>query len=94
MSESPLIGPDGSRNVRRNLFFLVVLIATVAFFGMIRHLVMACFWATVLAIIFKEPHVWLEKKLGHRKNLSAAITLLLITIIVVIPIGFVTKSVV
>ena len=88
------LGPDANLRVRRLLFLLFVLLVTGLFFGMIRHMLMASFWAVVLAVIFHEPYEKLLRRMGNRRNLSAAITMLFVIVVVVIPIGLISKAII
>jgi len=80
--------------VRNGLFLLLVLIVTVAFFGLISTFLPACFWAGVLALIFRNTYRRIRIKLRGRSNLSAFITLLLIMLVVVIPLTLITLALV
>ena len=80
--------------VRRGTFILLLVLVTVAFFGLIWDLLMACFWAALLAIVFNGVYIWLLNKFPGKRNLSASLTLIFILLVVITPIILVTISVV
>lgn len=74
------------QSVRRNLFFILVAVTTVAFLGMIGPFLMTVLWAVVLTVIFYGTFRWIRNKVGdERRGLAAAITSLLIFCFVIIP---------
>ena len=74
--------------VRPIAFFLMLLMITIIFFGMVKPFLMALFWAALLASIFQRPFRLLRWRLKGRSNLAAAISTTLIVLIVVIPTFF------
>ena len=75
------------KSVKRNIFFLIVAIATVAFFGLIGPFLMTCFWGAVLAIIFFGTYRRLRIWLHGRDGLAAGITTILVVLFVLVPLG-------
>ena len=74
----------------------VVLIAAIAFgiylcYRMALPFLPALTWAGALAILFAPLHRWLESKL-RRANLAAAVSVLLVALIVVVPATFMAPS--
>jgi len=70
----------------QNAFFLtLLLLTTVAFFGVIQDLLQPIFWAAVLATIFYPMYEWCEQGLGGRPNLASVSTILIIILIVIVP---------
>lgn len=83
-----------ARRVKRNLFFIIVAITTVAFFGLIGPFLQTCFWGAVLAVIFfpvyRRLRVWFHGKDG----LAATITTILVVLFVIVPFGLLTLALV
>ncbi len=73
--------------IRPVAFWLMLLGISAAFFGMIMPFLMALFWAALLAMIFRRPYRLIRLRLKGRDNLAAAITTILIVLMVVLP-GF------
>lgn len=48
--------------------------------------------AIILVSIFHPVHVWLLKKMGNRKSLAAACSVILITLLIILPLVFFTGS--
>jgi predicted PurR-regulated permease PerM len=71
--------------VRPISFFLLLLLITLTFIGMIEPFLMAVFWAALLALIFQRPYRLLRIRLKGRSNLAAAITTTLIILMVILP---------
>lgn len=78
--------------IRRNLFFLLVLLTTLGFVYLVQGFLLAIFWAAVLAIIFYDTFRRLNIKLRGRRNLSAAIMTVLILLFGVIPLTLLTVA--
>ena len=93
MSIRPVEDEAVNLRVRRLIFLVLLGIVTASFFTMISNLLMAVFWAIVLAIIFHEPYLWLQRRYPGRSNLNAVLTLLLILIIVIIPVALVSRAI-
>ncbi len=75
-------------------FLLFVLLVTMAFFGLIGGFLLAIFWATVFAILFNEKFEQILSRFPTKPNLSAALTLGLILVVVVLPLGLVSVTVI
>lgn len=54
----------------------------------------AVFWGTILAILFQPVQRWLAAYFGKRRNLAALVTMALIILIVILPLVFVTATLV
>lgn len=83
-----------SAGIRRNMFLFLLMLVTISFFGLIFNLLMACFWASIFAILFQGVFVWLTGKVKGRRSLAALLTTLLILFAVVIPLGLISIAVV
>ena len=84
---------EAKNRIRRTSFFVVLALVTAVFFGLISNFLLACFWATVLAIIFRGTYDWFLKKMNGRENGAATSTVLFILIVVVLPIALVSMMV-
>lgn len=83
-----------AREVRHYLFLILLLLVSVAFFGLIKPFVFTVFWAVVLAITFRRFYRILSWRLNGKSNLAALLTSLLIIALVVIPIFLILLSLV
>ncbi len=75
------------RSVRRGSFIVLVILVTLAFFGLIKDFLLAGFWAVVLTVIFYPLFLWFCRRFGGRDNLAAAASTLLILLLVVLPVS-------
>jgi predicted PurR-regulated permease PerM len=72
------------------LFILFVLVITACFFILIKDFLIACFWATVLAVVFDPTYQIIKEKLPERQTLALILTMLLIIVIFVVPLTSIT----
>lgn len=83
-------------NRLQNAFFLsLVLLTTLAFFGLIQDFLLPIFWASVLATIFHPLYQWWNLRLGDRSNVASVLTIVLIVLLVLVPLlltGFAVAS--
>lgn len=86
----PPSNADARARVRRASFFTLLLLVTAAFFGLVSDFLMACFWAAILAIIFKGVHHLLQERWPERRNLTSLLTTLFIILVVIIPVTVVS----
>jgi predicted PurR-regulated permease PerM len=70
-------------------FLLLVVLTTVAFFALLRDLLMPVFWAAVVATVFQPVHRRYLGRVGGRRSLAALLTLLTILVLVVVPLALV-----
>src|SRR5512145_2956306 len=70
------------------LFFVIMLIVTVAVFFIMKPFIYAIFWAVILAGLFMPVYKKVEQKL-HHPSVSATIVLVLICLIFILPFGFI-----
>ncbi len=80
--------------IRTGFFLVIVALATVAFIWLIQDFLLACFWAVVLALIFRTTYRILRIKLRGRSNLASFLTTMLILLVVIIPIGLISLAIV
>lgn len=78
--------PTGDDNAIRRIFFTaLLLIVTAAFIWLIRHFLQPIFWAVALAIIVFPLHGRLTERMARRPSLAAAISMLVVVLIVILP---------
>ncbi|MDM0076971.1 AI-2E family transporter [Variovorax sp. J2P1-59] len=80
--------------LQRGTFLFLLAVVTIAFGWILLPFSGAVMWSVALAILFTPIYRRLVKRMGGRRNLAAFTTLLLATIIVVIPLVVITVSVV
>ena len=80
--------------VETRTFLIFLLLVTIGFVLLLKPFFGTVFWACAIAIIFAPVQDRLLKRWPKRKNQAALVTLLLCTIIVVLPMIFVVMSVV
>lgn len=73
-------------NFPKIFFLILVLLVTMAFFGLIAEFFLAMFWAVVFAIIFRRRYEKVLSYMPNSPNSATAITLSLIVAIVILPI--------
>lgn len=76
--------------ISRSFFFLLVALVTVTFFSLIGPFLLTCFWAVVLAVIFRNTYRRIRIRLRGRSSLAALLTTLLILFFVLIPLTLLT----
>lgn len=81
---------DILKHIRRNLFFILVFLVTIAFFGLIGDFIMTTFWAAVVATIFHRLYRKLAISLRGRNNLASTIMTISILLFVIVPMVFLT----
>ncbi|MDM0011573.1 AI-2E family transporter [Variovorax sp. J22P168] len=80
--------------VQRGTFLLLLAVVTIAFGWLLLPFFGAVMWGIALAILFTPIYRRLLKKMRGRRNLAALATLMLATIVVVIPLTLITVSLV
>jgi predicted PurR-regulated permease PerM len=81
-------------SVQRVSFYVLLVLVTVAFIAIMLPFYSAIFWAVVLVIVFFPLHVRLEALLGGRRNMAAALSVLICLCLVIIPGLFILRSLV
>lgn len=82
------------RKLENRTFLILLALVSVAFAWLLLPFYGAVFWGTILAIIFAPLHRRLQLRMGARSNLAALITLSACILIVIIPVIFITGSLV
>jgi predicted PurR-regulated permease PerM len=75
------------RTIRNGFFIVLVVLTTLAFFGLIRAFLMPLFWAVVLAVVFQPVHRWWLGRTRDRSSLASVLTILTILIVVLLPLA-------
>ncbi|RZT36348.1 AI-2E family transporter [Cupriavidus agavae] len=78
--------------LHHKFFLLLLALVTVAFIWILLPFYGAVFWGAVLAIIFAPLQRRLVNRLRGRSNLAALLTLLLVLVLVILPMTFITMS--
>jgi predicted PurR-regulated permease PerM len=76
-----------SRGLQNAFFLSLLLLTTLAFFGLIQDFLMPIFWAAVLATIFHPLFEWCRARLWGPPSLAAVTTILLILLLVILPLA-------
>ena len=81
-----------SPELQHKAFLLLLIAVSVAFATILLPFYNAVFWASVLAILFTPFYRRLLGRMPKRENLAALATLLLCLVIVILPVTFITAS--
>jgi predicted PurR-regulated permease PerM len=73
---------------------MLLLLVSLAFVGLIQDFLLPLFWAATLAIVFHPLFRWLQLHLGTWPSVSALLTLCVILVAVILPLGLVSVAVV
>jgi predicted PurR-regulated permease PerM len=73
-------------------FLLLLAAVTLAFFWLILPFFGAVFWAVILAIVFRPLQRFLEARLGRRRNLAAALSVLACILLAILPVTIIAVS--
>lgn len=85
---------NGTNNLHYRSFLLLLVAVSIAFAWILWPFYGAIFWGAVLAIIFAPIHRRIALKVGRRKNFAALCSLLLVLFVVIVPVTFITGSLV
>jgi len=75
-------------------FIILLVFVSLAFFWILMPFYGAIFWGATLAVIFAPVNRRLLPMLGNRRNLAAFLTLAIIVLIVLVPLGLISASLV
>lgn len=75
-----------SQRLQSAFFLSLLVLTTIAFFGLIQDLLLPIFWATVLATLFYPVFGSCERTFGGRAALAALMTIMVILLLVVLPV--------
>jgi predicted PurR-regulated permease PerM len=73
------------RQFQNRAFVLLLALATVAFVWVLLPFYGAVLWAVILAILFRPVHVRLVRWMGGRRTLAAALTVLAVILLAILP---------
>jgi predicted PurR-regulated permease PerM len=83
------------RTTVQYIFFLMfLLLVTLAFVWLIQDFLLLLFWAATLAIVFYPVCRWMQSRLGTRASVAALLTLGVILVAVILPLGLLGVAVV
>ncbi|GAB5520140.1 MAG: AI-2E family transporter [Rhodothermales bacterium] len=71
--------------VQHSFFFTLLVVTTLAFFGLLLDFIQPLFWAAVLASLFYKMREWYVQRFKGREALGALATLVTIIILLIIP---------
>lgn len=83
-----------SGNDHQKFFYLLLFVVTLGLCWILSPFFGAVFWGVILAILFQPVQRALVARMGKRRNLAALTTLALIILIVILPVVFVTATIV
>ena len=81
-------------NLETRSFLILLVAVTLAFLALLADFAQPIFWAAALAVIFHPVHVRILARVGRRESLAALLTLLVIILTVLLPLGFILSAVV
>ncbi|MDM0078844.1 AI-2E family transporter [Variovorax sp. J2P1-59] len=81
-------------SVQRTVFFVLLAGVTLGFLWILQPFFGAVMWAIALAILFSPLYRRLSKAMGRRRSLAALLTLLLCTVVVMLPLAAIGASLV
>jgi len=82
------------RRIEHQSFLLLLVVVTLAFGWVLAPFYGAVLWATVVAVIFAPVHRRLVTRMRGRRGLAAAVTVLIIIAMVILPLAMVSASLV
>lgn len=85
---------NNNTRLENKSFILLLALVSLAFVAILLPFYGAVFWGTILAIIFQPVQRRVEARLNHRRGWAAAITLILILFIVILPMSLLTGALV
>ncbi|MEO7117101.1 MAG: AI-2E family transporter [Caldimonas sp.] len=86
--------PDSTHALDRPAFLVLLVGLTIAFAWVVAPFYGAVFWGSVLALLFEPMHRQLLGRLGGRRTPAALVTVAVILVIVILPLGLIAISMV
>ena len=80
------------RRLENQTFLLLLVAVTVAFGWILAPFYGAILWAIVIAVIFAPLNLRLQGSMGGRPNLAAAVTVLIVIAMVILPLALIAAS--
>jgi predicted PurR-regulated permease PerM len=66
-------------------FYILLVLVTIAFTAVLLPFYSAIFWAVVLVVVFNPTHTRIERLMGGRRNVAAALSVLMCICLVIVP---------
>lgn len=82
------------RKLEQRAFLLALVLVTLLFGWLLKPFFAPLLWAAIIAVLFHPLQLWLERRWGHRPNLTALTTLAACVVLVVIPVLLLLSSLV
>ncbi len=79
-----------SFSLENRIFLLLLLVVSLAFFWVLWPFFGAVFWGAILALMFSPLHLRLLKKMPQKRTLAASLTVTIILVLVILPVGFIS----
>jgi predicted PurR-regulated permease PerM len=74
-------------NLQEVFFFLILILITIGFYSIIKPFLVDIFMAIILAILFKRPHDYLNRKFKNKPKKAANFSILLVFFTIIIPLS-------
>ena len=84
--------PPAARDIDHRAFYVILTVLTLAFAWVIWPFYGAVMWGAILALLFRPLYLKLLARMGERPTLAALATLTIVIVIVILPVGLVTVS--
>lgn len=81
------------RLVNRGVLVILLIVISVLFMRLVQPFLQAVFVAALFAALFTPLYRKFLKRVGHRRGVASALTLLTVLLFVVVPVGFVVTTV-
>ena len=92
MRPATMKGMPAVRRLENQSFLLLLVVVTLAFAWVLSPYYGAILWAIVVAVIFAPLNRRLQIRLGGRPNFAAALTVLIVIAMVIVPLALITAS--
>ena len=76
-----------TRYVSFGVLLGVILVLCIVFYKVMASFMLPLFLATILVVVFRPVHSWVEEKCGNRNAIAAAVTTSIISLSVIVPLG-------
>jgi len=89
-----MIGGASERHIQDRAFLVLLIVVTVAFAWLLEPFFGAILWAAVIAILFLPLQRRLAARFGGREGWAAAVTLLAVLVVLILPLALLTSALV
>ena len=76
-----------TRYVSFGVLLGVILVLCIVFYKVMASFMLPLFLATILVVVFRPVHSWVQEKCGNRNAIAAAVTTSIISLSVIVPLG-------